>query len=278
MHEENRSLTEFGITKKEEAIYRFLISNGPKKPAEIAKTLNMHKMEVYRHLLRMEKNGSVQVLMKRPKLFAGTPIEKIVSKRMFDLKLSFSNLQEEKERIMNKFRGEDFKKPDEPGEMALIQGAEKTFLAILEMRKRVSNDLCVMNTLENFGKILARDSELRKEFSAKQQPKYKQRVILQITDEKTIRGEELLKIIENNKTFQIKFTNEKIDSFPILAIRDSHELVLITNEGKIEEGYHNKERVALWTNNKILVRLIQTFFEYLWSNSIDIPKFPAKKQ
>jgi hypothetical protein len=48
---------------------------------------------------------------------------------------------------------------------------------------------------------------------------------------------------------------------------------LITNDGKMEEGFRNKERTALWTDNPVIVRIINQYFEDLWRTSRDLQNF-----
>jgi len=263
------------MSEKEIEIYYYLNSKGPTAVGIISKAMNMHKMQAYRLLEKMERNGFVFRKIGRPKVYMAVPIRKIIKTRMHDLKLEYQNIKCNSNKIIESLNRVRLKKTLSADNIAIIQGAEKTRLAIFEMMKRSLTNFCGMNTLEYYTKLFT----LRMpSWPNNESDGFKKRVQvrgiahLPIGNIQTnpLAREFIKKVSGMHPCVQFRFLKMDINPTPVFAIRDDEELVLIINEGEENKDFENTTRTAIWTTNKRLVTLAKISFEYFWENSIKL--------
>lgn len=253
-------------------MYLFLNSNGPTRVSIVAKTMNMHKMQAYRQLEKMERCGFVFRTFGSPRLYSSVPIERLIRTKMHELKLAYESIEICSNQIIENLRQIRSMNTHSIDRMETIQGAERTQLAIFEMLKRTSIDFCGMNTLEYYSKLFSlRMASWPNNETKEFKKRVKVRGIVHLPVDSIKSNSSASKFIEKVTTMdafiEFRFLKMDINPIPVFAVRDTEELVLITNEGEESEDFKNISRSAIWTTNKRLVVLVKIFFENLWEKS-----------
>jgi sugar-specific transcriptional regulator TrmB len=263
------------LSEREIEIYFFLNSNNPTRIITIAKKFNIYKMQAYRILEKMERNGFVFRKIESPRTYCPVPIEKIIRTRMHDLKIEYERIESDRERIIENLKKKISREKVTADKIEVLQGADRTRLAIFEMIKRTKTSYCAINTLDYYLKLLRRTAN----WSPKDDEDIKRvqsRTIVHLSRENIMNPSSLTKFFEAYpKTFnnEIRFLKLYISPTPVFAIRDDEELVLITNEGEEDKDFRNETRTAIWTTNRRLVVLTKSHFDHLWENSIESKEF-----
>jgi len=268
-------LSNCGMSEKEIEMYYFLNLKGSAKISIIAKNMNMHKMQAYRQIEKMERNGFVFRTLGSPRLYSSVPIEKIIRTRMYDLKLEYQGIEHDSNEIIEQIKKIRPKNKFSADKMEIIQGAERTQLAIFEMMKRSLTDFCGMNTLEYYIKLFGlRMSSWPNNESDEFKKRMRIRGIIHLPIENIQDNPSSVEFIKKvtcmHPCIEFRFLRKNINPTPVFAIRDNEELVLITNEGEENKDFKNLTRTAIWTTNERLVVLVQILFEYFWENSIKL--------
>ncbi len=255
-------LKEFGLTENQIKIYCYVAHRGPQKATVIAKALSMHKMQVYRDLQEMEKQGVVQLAFSEPKQFITCSINDLIDEKLQQLKANLEALEAQKTKISSDWRTHLLQEsPRKIERFAIIQGEKKLFAAVEALRRRAQREMCSLippwglvkaNLLGYHDKIM--QGKVR----------FKYRIITQIPDEEVPNFREVLQKYTPCENVAIHYTKVPLDPFPIIGLIDDEEAVLIMQP---VEGVNLS---SLWTNNKVMVNLMRNYFEELWLDSSDV--------
>jgi sugar-specific transcriptional regulator TrmB len=69
-------LTRFGFTINQAKVYLSIIQNGPVTVGEIAKISQLHRQDIYKMILILEKKGLIIKTIDKPVLISAVPTEK----------------------------------------------------------------------------------------------------------------------------------------------------------------------------------------------------------
>jgi sugar-specific transcriptional regulator TrmB len=255
-------LKEFGLDDSEISIYLYIIKTAPQKATTIAKHLRMHKVQVYRLLSNMEKKGVVQVAFEAPKRFAATPLENLLNERIEQLKKAFEDLSRRKDQIVADWRTQrSIAEEDRIETFAVFEGGEKLSAAVDGLRRRARSQLCTLITMKSLVNVNLRGDH--DQIMAGKVP-FKYRVLTQFDEKKTPNEEMVLKRLCQSKNVEVRITNAHLSPFPGFGLIED-EVVLITQAEK-----DNSVLSSLWTNNRVIVSLIEKYFEELWRNATDV--------
>ena len=75
-------LTQYGLSERESLVYLSLLANGPQSAGEIAKAVEIRRMEAYRIIKRLADSGVVVAAPGNPVKYTGEPIEQVVAMMM----------------------------------------------------------------------------------------------------------------------------------------------------------------------------------------------------
>jgi len=71
-------LTQYGLTDRESLVYLSLLANGRQSAGEIAKAVQIRRMEAYRIIKKLADSGVVIAAPGNPVKYTGEPIEQVV--------------------------------------------------------------------------------------------------------------------------------------------------------------------------------------------------------
>jgi sugar-specific transcriptional regulator TrmB len=258
-------LEEFGMTENQIRIYCFLAHTGPQKATTIAKNLKMHKMQVYRDLDVLGRQGIIHLAFVEPKQFAASNIEDLIDERIQQFNSDLEILAAQKKRIVNDWRTCLKQKTHLKIEkFAILQGEKKLKAAVDGLRNRAQQELCCLIPLKTLVKnnLLGHHDKIMMG-----KVRFQYRVLTKFPEEVIPKCRNVLHRLSQCKNVEVHFTDDELDPFPSFGLIDSEEIVLITDHPK------NLDFSSLWTNNKIIVGLIKNYFEKLWANSSDVQTF-----
>jgi len=254
-------LKEMRLTEKDIKIYLFLVDQSPQKASTIAKSLRMHKMQVYRCLMEMEKKGVVEVTFEAPKRFTAIPFQRIYDENTKKLQIRLNLLKSEREEVLDyweKFKPINNLYPIET--FSIIEGREKISSTILSFGKNAKKELCVVLPLKPI--ILHNIEGLHQGI---EKIKYKYRCITRITEDISPMEKQILKKLCNYKNVEMRQIDANLEPFPGFAVRDGMEFIMTLN---VNETFSNIS--VLRSNNKMFTTLLKKYFEDLWKNAINL--------
>ena len=97
------SLSMFGLSRNEATIYIYLSRFGEQKAYSVSRSLSLQTTETYKILNKLEEKGLVYRILGKPVRFVAAPIDKALQNRIDADKQRILQLEEEKERILDKW-------------------------------------------------------------------------------------------------------------------------------------------------------------------------------
>lgn len=253
----NSFLRGLGLNEKEAEIYVYLAKNGPQKAPSVARSLRIHKMQVYRYLDAMQEKGVVSLTFTTPKRFVASSIDKLVKNRVRSLQEELLNIENNTDKILN-YSGFSFPAQVQLSTFSIVQGREKVEGLVSALRSRVVKEMCVVTRWEDLSKFIMATSN---DYSRKAKPEFSSRYIIQVnTKNSVISAAPLLRILNASgcRSHMIAADNK----LPSLAIADDKEAVLV-----LEEPVNS----VLWTDNPSIMCAMKGYFEKLWTDTIEMP-------
>jgi sugar-specific transcriptional regulator TrmB len=91
-----RELRKMNLSRNEARVYIFLAKNGAQKAQQITEHLNIHRTETYNILKKLETQGLVSRILKRPLKFIATSFETVLTTHINERKQKIHQLEQRK--------------------------------------------------------------------------------------------------------------------------------------------------------------------------------------
>ncbi|RLI12518.1 hypothetical protein DRO35_02935 [Candidatus Bathyarchaeota archaeon] len=249
-----KALIEFGLSKNEARVFTYLAKYGEQKAHKISKALSLHRTETYKILKKLEERGLAYRILDKPIRFAVVSIDKALENLVQEEKQRIKRLEEEKQRIIEKWNlmktpVEDEETPSEF--IQVLKGRNQICLKASELIESAEEEILIVTSNENllqlfYSGVMDDLSEIAKKIRVKL-----------ITDSS-------LRSIYIVKKLGLKKKSIFIDAghMPSFVLSEKRLLLFLGKENG-REG-----RRALWTNQKSIIDSLRIPFLNLKASSM----------
>jgi len=256
-------LSNFGLTPNQGKVYIAIAKLGMASVSQVSKVSKVRREDVYRMLPKLEKMGLTEKILGKPTKVRATPVEEALSiliKREKDIaNKKVSALMAKKEEFLKYFQAYEVRPVSEEAHFSLIAQREGIINKGRTMVKNAEREIDVITSRDEFIQIFTNYNELLKRVIKKG---VKVRVILEVSE----REDWILRVIEgyesSGASFDLKYTDQPVGHYIIIDYKEA----LVATSTEVPMG----ENPCLWTDDNILVGLMQKNFEGIWHASVDM--------
>ena len=253
-------LMQYGLTDRESLVYLSLLANGKQSAGEIAKAVQVRRMEAYRIIKRLSDSGVVVATPGNPVKYTGEPIEQVVAMMMDRQMKKLEEMEKGRAEVVS--IGRTMATPPgrerEDYNFRMVQGREQIYGQILRMvgaaEKTVEMVLTRNDLIQLYILGLAEELKEAKKRGVKSE-------IITICDLQTAEPMEAIQ-----RFADVRHSDDFAKSRLIVA-DDDQVLVSLVLEDVV--GRKNDKDVAIWTNSGDYASTMVPMFEKAFEGSAD---------
>ena len=257
-----QALMDLGLTKVQARVYLALVKFGPLKTSAISKISKVAQPDTYKTLLKLQKLGLVEKIIKKPLEYRAIPMNEGISQLLETKTSQYEKVRSEAKILLStaKTKKPEVEKQMETSEFVLIPRKtviERIRSAIEEAR--LSIDLVL--SWKRFSRGIA--STFAESIEVAWAKNVKIRFLIESPSEsKTVK--QLIQYCRAKSLCQIRF----LPYYPktIFGIYDQKKVFIVARSKADLPG-----SPALWSNNPSLTDLAQEFYEILWLTAMKEP-------
>jgi HTH-type transcriptional regulator, sugar sensing transcriptional regulator len=254
-----RLLTQYGLSDRESLVYLNLLARGQLSAGEIAKAVQIRRMEAYRIIKRLADSGIVVATPGNPVKYTGEPIEKVVAMMMDRQMKKLEEMEKGRAEVVS--IGKSFFPPAKQSEeysFKMVQGREQIYNQVLRIVDAAGTNLEMVLTRNDLLQLhlMGLVDHLRE--ARKRGGKSR---IISVCDHQTNEAAEaMLRVAELRHSDD--FSNSRI----VVGGKDEILVSLVLDD---VVGRKNEKDVAIWTNSKNYVETMRPMFDKAFSASVD---------
>jgi sugar-specific transcriptional regulator TrmB len=247
-------LMSLGLTLLQAKIYISLAKLKKAEIKKISKASNVARTDVYRVMPTLEKLGLAEKIIATPTVYKSTPTKEGLSLLLQKKKREYAELEKKTSALLSNFPDNVLQDLQEENSQFIIT-SEMTLL--IKMHKKLirsaqtSIDIFV-SSLKVLRLMLLDQHEGLKMATKKG---VKIRVVTQKVEGELVQGK--LKALAKNPFFELKCLSNS--SLFKMVIFDRKDVTLCVSETELVP--------SLWSNNLIVVKLAEAFFESMWNKA-----------
>jgi sugar-specific transcriptional regulator TrmB len=262
-----QTLMKLGLTATQAKVYFTLLGLEKATGKMISKQSNVARQEAYRILAELTEKGLILKRIANPTEFEPISIEDCLNILIERKKKEISETQKNSTKLLQKLKVNNLKGRLQEEEPVFVLVPEKgNFLH--RIKKSIANsqtNIDLIMTLTKFHFIISIiDEEIKKAL--------KRGVNVRIIIEKTADGKllpNIAKALEQNPLFRIR--NSLTFPQAKFLVIDHSRVIMVTSERK-----DFADSPTLWTNNQVLLRIVQEYFETQWNSAAESnPQTPS---
>lgn len=251
-------LTQYGLSERESTVYLHLLANGSRGAGEIAKSVQLRRMEVYRIVKALSERGMVAASPGKPVKYAPEPIEAVIAVLMDQQMKKLRDMEEARPELLTV--GKTVQRlPEAAAEsrFKMVQGREQIYSQMERMIESSTsalqlvltrNDLVQLHLLgasEHFRHAIKRGVSVQ---------------LLSSVDLKTVEAVESLP-----KGSEVRHS----DDFAVgrMLISDSSQ-ILVSLVLDDTQGRKNERDIAIWTDSPNYAEMMRLLFQRAFSSSV----------
>jgi sugar-specific transcriptional regulator TrmB len=249
-----------GLSFLQAKVYLALTVSGISTGREVAKKAKIAPQDVYRILAELQEKSLVEKIIDRPNKYRPIPLKNGLLMLLQQRNSETTELQQAVFEMVKWFENpKSCSDKKHIGDFALVPAKESIENRIIKFFETAQTALDLMNECQEG--MMGHESVFEFERRALDRG-VKVRDILARTEKKYEIPESFVVLTERRPMFQVKYCQ-----FPppaILLIKDHREVLISTNStvNMLSQPY-------LWSNNPILVRLIQQWYDTMWEKCED---------
>ena len=275
----NEVFKKFDVTKEQARIYLHLIKKKSAKARELAQSLKIDRVQLYRDLKNLQKRGMIESTFEYPASFVAVPFEKVLDLQIKAKRDEAKKLEASKNELMSQI---DTINPEindvNIEKFMVIEGSKYINSKIVQMVQETEEELEVVTS--GYGVIQAYQSgllDLGFEHPLKKKVKFRFLTTLSTISEHLDVTRELLKKAENSSLiFESRISDFGSGYFPRFIIRDKTEMLIYLKMEELDP-HAVLEDTGMWSNNQVLVHAFLAFFEKMWDDSRPIKDLLIEK-
>jgi sugar-specific transcriptional regulator TrmB len=249
----------YGLSQREAMVYLFVLKMGAASAGEIAKALQLRRMEGYRLVRKLADSGVILANAGKPVTYSAQPIDDVVSamleeegRRMKKMELAKQELLALSQALP---RGQT--RPSEQ-QFRIIQGREQIYNRIAKMAETSHNSLDLLLTKNDL--VQAYGLGLTDKLNDAARHSVKVRVISFI-DESTMDSAEHI-----NAKCDVRHSSESQRSRMVLSDRSSALSSLVLDD---TQGRRNERDVAIYSESPNYAEMMSSLFEVAYKAASD---------
>ena len=252
-----KRFVDLGLSEEEAQVLKDLYLSGEAKAGDLAKASGLSRINVYRALERLQKEGIVEASMGRPVIFSAIPPEMAAQKLVERASSQLRTMQQAKEQVIKELSMFKLQqKPQAEAKYRIVQGKQQIYSWIGKMASAAKSEVLAYIERDDLRKIYY--TEIIEEL-AKARKRGARVMILTDVDYS------LAETVENYAPYaEIRHT--RIPGMSVLLVVDESELAvsaMTKSEGTSDDD------VALWMNGKNFVAGIKGLLRDSWENATD---------
>ena len=251
-----KKLLIYGLGEKEAKVYAWLISAGPSKANEVAKALELNRMDVYRALKKLQTAGLVNAVAGRPTRFIPVPVKEALNMLIEEARRKVREMEERRKQIVEEFSKLTLPEVQYGPRIRVIEGRVNVYRTLEKMYTSAEEGICLITTVNDLYRmrLVDLDDVLRKVS--------KKGVDVRILTNPSREDEDVVKAYT-------KFSEVRATVLPTplrMSASDSREAVVsILMDDSIV--LKTRKDVSLWTDGAGLVGAVRMLFEEGWRAS-----------
>lgn len=256
---ELKVLVDLGLTPVSAKVYLTLHKFGALEISKLAELAKVARPDTYRTLLKLQKLGLIEKLVKRPSKYQAIPNKDALSLLLRAKTEEYKELRKETRLLINAADIEDAKKKNikEASSFVLIPQGRRLTTTIRNAIKKTQFSLYNVLSWKRFSQgIINRFADDLEKACARN---VKIRFIIE-KPPKSKTTNELIEFCRKYPCLQIRFITNELNT--IFAVYDQKEIIIVATSRT-----DFLDSPALWSNSESLVSLGLDHFEELWSRA-----------
>ena len=250
------------LPRNEALIYLLLAKKGHKKAVELTKCLKINKGLVYGALKDLQSKGMVTCSMTHPMYFSDTSFKKILNSYINEETRILQTLKRRSKTLYPTIRFSDTDNffLNENDQFVIIEGKKHIISKGIQMFEEAKKERIFIN--ENLRAI----PQSNYSFTNKGKKMVQSKMLTIISENDLAIAEMLAKsgwAVHHSKENPFNLHGIIIDAKQlVLDISDHNKGSMLKNDAVSDK--------ILWTNNLDIIRSVKSYFEKLWSNSLNL--------
>ena len=251
-----KKLLIYGLGEKEAKVYAWLISAGPSKANEVAKALELNRMDVYRALKKLQTAGLVNAVAGRPTKFIPVPVKEALNMLIEEARRKVREMEERRRQIVAEFSKLTLPEVRYGPRIRVIEGRVNVYRTLEKMYTSAEEGICLITTVNDLYRmtLVDLDDVLRKVS--------KRGVDVRILTNPSREDEDVVKSYT-------KFSEVRATVLPTplrMSTSDSREAVvsILMDDSMVLK---TRKDVSLWTDGVGLIGAVRMLFEEGWRTS-----------
>ncbi len=253
-------LLEWGFTGQEARIYLFLLKAGPQKAKEICQVMNANKVQVYRHLRKLQSRAIIESSIETPAYFSANSIERVAEAIVESKRADVLMMENSRQNLLNALKA--IRYPELPlttERFDVVEDLKNIYSKAKECMKNAKTELAILTEDWTNAPDVKENIRLTK-ITVNRGVKH--RILSKVSEGNSRYLRTLVRGVGNMKNVELRLADLDSDVFPSFVLRDREELILI-----ISKDPRGHKRKALITNNKELVSAFGILFDSVWKES-----------
>ena len=253
-------LMQYGLSDRESLVYLSLLARGKQSAGEIAKAVEIRRMEAYRIIKRLADSSIVVATPGNPVKYTAEPIEQVVAMMMDRQMKKLEEMEKGRAEVVSMGRtlAPPSAKEREEYSFKMVQGREQIYGQILRMVDAASSSLEMVLTRNDLLQLhLLGLADSLKE-SKKRGVKAR---VISISDHQTTEASEAV-----SRAAELRHSDDFAKSRIVVADADKVLVSLVLDD---VSGRKNEKDVAIWTNSGDYAGTMVPMFEKAFAGSVD---------
>jgi len=248
---------QYGLSDRESLVYLSLLANGRQSAGEIAKAVQIRRMEAYRIIKRLADSGVVVAAPGNPVKYTGEPIEQVVAMMMDRQMKKLDEMEKGRAEVVSIGRT----MAPQPGRkeeysFRMVQGREQIYGQVLRMVAGASSSIEMVLTRNDLMQLhllgLAEGLKEARKRGAKAR-------VISVSDHQSTEASEAIL-----RASELRHSDDFAKSRIVLADGNQVLVSLVLDD---VAGRKNERDVAIWTNSGDYAGTMLPMFEKAFSGS-----------
>ncbi len=252
-------LGQYGLSDREALVYLNVLAHGQLSAGEIAKAVQIRRMEAYRIIKRLADSGIVVATPGNPVKYTGKPIEQVVAEMMDRQVKKLEEMERGRAEVVS--LGRTLPAATQPAEeysFKMVQGREQIYNQVLRVIDKAESSVEMILTRNDLVQLHLLG--LVESIKGAQKRGVKSRII-GVSDHQTSEAAEAL-----SRVAEVRHSDDFPNGRMIIADEDQILVSLVLDD---VTGRKNERDVAIWTNSRNYAETMRPMFERAFETGTD---------
>ncbi len=256
-----KKLQELGLTEYQAKTYLALLDVGEATASQLPSISRVPRTRIYTTMNQLHEKGLVEIKPENPMRYRAMPIERYVERHIARIKEEATKLDSTKTYLSKEFQIKSEEAPPKPGRFRVFYGRRNMMEEIERMYDSAKKEVLHLGTPNTPGRVLKALHDAGQRLKEKG-------ISLKMALPVDLSNKEDVEAIQ--KFAQVRHMDRRSVT-PIVVI-DSEE-ALIADVVKDDKNVSLGDSLALWTNDKMIVRGLGEVVRDIWNSSIEVDQF-----